>query len=224
MKHALLILSLIPLSTPALSAQLDYFMGGGLGGQWANLHTTGTYSNEPSNNSTLNYSNKDTTLAGIGQIRTGAIINSTHRIMITGAWTNELLFQDSTLEDSSGQITKNTTSLKQREVIFSYDYLHPINRHMSIFIGGSAGYINNNLQLAPASQYYNDNQKVKKSDFTYGIQLGAVYKLHDNWSADITYRRMFKSLDQTVESNEADTVNYSLEEYGNITISLDYHF
>ncbi|WP_273860231.1 porin family protein [Photobacterium sp. GSS17] len=92
---------------------------------------------------------------------------------------------------------------EQNMFLASYDYLLPVHQKVNLFAGVSAGFAD--------SEINNDSS----SDFVWGGQVGAMYKITDNWSTDLTYRY----LDQDYKENNTK-IDYSQQ----VVWSVDYHF
>ncbi|ELR66836.1 Outer membrane protein H1 [Photobacterium marinum] len=85
----------------------------------------------------------------------------------------------------------------------SYDYLLPVAQKVNLFAGVSAG-------VADSEVAGNSS-----TDFVWGGQVGAMYKINDNWSTDLTYRY----LDQDYSENST-----KLEDSQQVVLSVDYKF
>ncbi|WP_025548734.1 outer membrane protein, partial [Vibrio parahaemolyticus] len=92
---------------------------------------------------------------------------------------------------------------EQHSFLASYDYMVPVYKDISLFAGVSAGAAKNDI---------NDHSS---TDFVYGGQVGATYKISDNWSTDLTYRYLDQGYD------EKDT---KVDNSQQVFLSIDYHF
>ncbi|MGF1694840.1 porin family protein [Vibrio lamellibrachiae] len=208
MNKTLLALTITTLAAPSAMAT-EYFVGGGLG-----YHTTKA---EIANNG-HGYTGKNSGLAL--HIRGGAYITENHRLTGTANFVlNDEVYAESTPGLSGSDYT---IDFKQTEFLMSYDYIHSISSDFSVFGGATAGMVKNTLK--EEERYYNFpylsySVEESKSDFTYGLQVGAQYKLTNDLSADLQYRHMFESFSYT-EGNYKE----SISNHGEFTISLDYRF
>ncbi|MGR5065171.1 porin family protein [Photobacterium sp. DNB22_13_2] len=92
---------------------------------------------------------------------------------------------------------------KQNTLLASYDYLVPVHKDINVFAGVSAGVANSHINHRSST------------DFVYGGQVGAMYKINENWSTDLTYRY----LDQDYDKNDTKVENSQ-----QVVLSVDYHF
>ncbi|EGU9030403.1 outer membrane beta-barrel protein [Vibrio parahaemolyticus] len=92
---------------------------------------------------------------------------------------------------------------EQHSFLASYDYMVPVYKDISLFAGVSAGAAKNDINGHSST------------DFVYGGQVGASYKINENWSTDLTYRYLDQDYD------EKDT---KVDNSQQVFLSIDYHF
>ncbi|GDY26836.1 MULTISPECIES: porin family protein [unclassified Agarivorans] len=93
--------------------------------------------------------------------------------------------------------------LSQNTFLASYDYLYPLNEQFSLFAGASMG---------AADSEINDQSS---TEFVWGGQVGAIYNINSNWSAELSYRYL---------EQDYEEANFSLNDTQQVMLSVDYHF
>ncbi|MEZ8861384.1 outer membrane beta-barrel protein [Vibrio sp. 10N.247.311.51] len=222
MKKTIIALSTLALASTSVSAfdlNPEFFVGGGVGYHHAKFESKWTGGAEGDS-----WSDKesDTAKGAAFSVRTGAYLTPNHRVTLTANFTG-----DNELYSDSDEDSKYTENLKQSEYLASYDYLHYLNADFALFAGVTAGVVQNTLTFEDKYNGETSKDKYKETDFTYGLQVGAQYKINTNWSADLQYRHMFES-SSVSESGSWDTGyyknTYTVKNHGELTLSVDYRF
>ncbi|MCW8335384.1 porin family protein [Vibrio sp. SCSIO 43135] len=210
MKKALLALTIASLTAPAAMAT-EFFIGGGMGYHSAKIKLE---END-------GYSNRETATGSAFHIRGGAYLTENHRITATINYTG-----DNKLHREHGENGgKFAADLAQTEYLLSYDYVHAINSEFSVFGGPTIGFTTNEATLALShSELPRATIQAEESstDFVYGLQAGAQYKITNNISADFQYRYMFESYSTTLDNQWESKI--TVPNNSEFTISLDYRF
>ncbi|CDS96353.1 outer membrane beta-barrel protein [Vibrio coralliirubri] len=220
MKKTIIALSTLALASTSVSAfdlNPEFFVGGGVGYHHAKFEYKFNEVDEVDGNASGKESN--TAKGAAFSVRTGAYLTPNHRVTLTANFTgdNELYkYSDGDLDE-----------LKQSEYLASYDYFHYLNSEFSLFGGVTAGIVQNKHTEIWNEETSRVKETHKETDFTYGLQVGAQYKINTNWSADLQYRHMFES-SSVSESNSWDTGyykdTYTVKNHGELTLSVDYRF
>ncbi|MBE8575033.1 outer membrane beta-barrel protein [Vibrio sp. OPT18] len=220
MKKTIIALSTLALASTSVSAfdlNPEFFVGGGVGYHHAKFEYKFNDVDEVDGNASGKESN--TAKGAAFSVRTGAYLTPNHRVTLTANFTgdNELY------KDSYGDLDE----LKQSEYLASYDYFHYLNSEFSLFGGVTAGIVQNKHTVSWDEEGDSGKETNKETDFTYGLQVGAQYKINTNWSADLQYRHMFES-SSVSESDSWDTGyykdTYTVKNHGELTLSVDYRF
>jgi opacity protein-like surface antigen len=113
-------------------------------------------------------------------------------------------------------------------VIVSYDYMHSMTDDISLFGGATLGWVKNKATLSGSvsvdDEVISDSESISDRTFQTGLQVGAQYKVNENWTTDLTYRRMFNSMDKKVVWDEDDYERYEVKGHSSLTLSVDYRF
>jgi opacity protein-like surface antigen len=235
MKKTLAVVSASLLATPVLANDVQYFVGGGLGGQYISVSEGNSYEGEYDNYAYSSDSSSEQTAFGSSiHIRTGMIFSQNHRVTLTANFTGDTEISSYSSSYSDGEWSTGKDEIKQTELLLSYDYIHALNNNVSIFGGATVGTISNELSRSDKGYdpYYDEewseSNSLKGSDFGYGLQIGAQYKINENWSADLTYRHMFSTLDKSTTLIESDrwteTSTGKVNNHGVFTVTVDYRF
>ncbi len=222
MKKTIIALSTLALASTSVSAfdlNPEFFVGGGVGYHHAKFESKYSEVYESDN-----WSGKESNTAkgAAFSVRTGAYLTPNHRVTLTANFTG-----DNELYSDSDEYGKYTENLKQSEYLASYDYLHYLNAEFALFAGATAGVVQNTLTFEDKYNGETSKDKYKETDFTYGLQVGAQYKINANWSADLQYRHMFESTSVS-QSESWDNGYYkdthTVKNHGELTLSVDYRF
>ncbi|WEM45189.1 porin family protein (plasmid) [Photobacterium sp. DA100] len=176
-------------AAPVLANTTDWFVGGGVGYQNDAVK-------QDFGNSQLTSSKNAEGMTY--QLRGGVVINDQHRVMGTYSY-----FSD----DVNGLLGERKQT--QNMFLASYDYLIPVHQNINLFAGVSAGFADNEFKNK-ATGFTADS-----TDFVWGGQVGAQYKINNNWSTDLTYRLLDQDYDKL--GNEVD---YTQQ----VVWSVDYKF
>lgn len=152
------------------------------------------YQNDKIERSGMLYSNKNVEDASY-QFRGGAIINDQHRFTATYSY----------YESKFDGIFANDYT--QNMYLASYDYLIPVHQKVNLFAGATMGYSDTKIKNTLSSN--------SSTDFVWGGQVGAQYKLSNNLSTDLTYRY----LDQDYQKG-VNKIDYTQQ----VVWSVDYKF
>ena len=174
-------------ATPALANNADWFIGGGIGYQNDAVKQDFGVADSSKNAEDMTY-----------QLRGGVILQDQHRLMGTYSY-----FSD----DVNGLLGER--KMTQNMFLASYDYLIPVHQHINLFAGVSAGFADNTMKNKTSGV------EVDSTDFVWGGQVGAQYKIDQNWSTDLTYR----ILDQDYDKFGSE-VDYTQQ----VVWSVDYRF
>ncbi|MEG3692887.1 outer membrane beta-barrel protein [Vibrio coralliirubri] len=222
MKKTIIALSTLALASTSVSAfdlNPEFFVGGGVGYHHAKFESKWT---EVAEGDSWSDKESDTAKGAAFSVRTGAYLTPNHRVTLTANFTG-----DNELYSDSDEYGKETQNLKQSEYLASYDYLHYLNADFALFAGVTAGVVQNTITFEYKDIDGTDKEKDKETDFTYGLQVGAQYKINSNWSADLQYRHMFESTSVSDSWNDEygygnDT--FTVKNNGELTLSVDYRF
>ncbi|CAH7390439.1 Opacity protein-like surface antigen [Vibrio chagasii] len=207
-------------STQALAADVDYFVGGGLGGQFADAKMFEGYDPIKEPRFEDDFDSLDKTSGAMNfHVRGGAIIDNTHRFTFTINHAG-----DDKLSNYSEDGYSETLELKQLEFLVSYDYMYGLTNDVSVFGGVSLGSVKNQYTWTDSDTEGTSKDKIKSTDLAAGLQVGAQYKINDNWSTDLTYRHMFSSMDEKLDHGEGYYEKYEVNGHGSLTLSVDYRF
>lgn len=134
------------------------------------------------------------------QLRGGAILNDHHRFAGTYSY-----------KEDKFNVLGDSVKQEQHMFLASYDYLFPVGNSgkFNLFAGLSAGVADN--KIAGDSQ----------SDFVWGGQVGAEYRLTQNWSTELGYRYLDQDYENTGPSIGQ---NFSLDDTQQLYLSIDYRF
>jgi opacity protein-like surface antigen len=69
-----------------------------------------------------------------------------------------------------------------------------------------------------------DSESISDRAFQTGLQVGAQYKVNENWPTDLTYRRMYNSMDKKVVWDEDEYERYEVKGHSFLTLSVDHRF
>lgn len=233
MKKTLLAMVAASAFTAPAFASVDYFVGGGLGSQFATYQESyeGRITEDGNEIGSASSKNESSALGNGFHIRTGAIINDHHRVTFTANWTNDLVINEFKVSDSEGYFEHDSIYLNQAEYLLSYDYLHPISNNVAIFGGATVGSVKNTHTDISKYSDGEDKEVFSDSGIGWGLQFGAQYTITENWSTDITYRHMFSSPVHSYKEEASEdglkgtyTETYEVASHSSITISLDYRF
>lgn len=212
MKKTLGLLMIASLSSSAYAA--DFFIGAGTGYQGTKAEI---------NDSEFGIFNEKAQGAAF-HIRAGLYLEDNHRFTATiNHMVDSKLYGNSLGQDPVGQSLN--IDLAQTEYLVSYDYIHAVTSDFSVFGGATIGLVNNRVEMSyyETDGGYSDSHKGSQTDFTYGFQVGAQYKIMDNLSADLQYRHMFESYSETDEWEYGST-KLSIPYNNQISLTLDYRF
>ncbi|MGR5063782.1 porin family protein [Photobacterium sp. DNB22_13_2] len=174
-------------ATPVLANTTDWFVGGGIGYQNDAVKQDVLGSKSSKNAEDMTY-----------QLRGGVVINEQHRLMGTYSYFND---------DVNGLLGEREQT--QNMFLASYDYLIPVHQKINLFAGVSAGFADNEFKHKATGV------TVDSTDFVWGGQVGAQYKINNSWSTDLTYRLLDQDYDKL--GNEID---YTQQ----VVWSVDYKF
>lgn len=208
-KLTLLTLAASVVAVPAMATNVEYFVGGGLGGQFNGVTISdedGKWFDESGNAMNMH-------------LRGGLVIEQNHRVTFTANFAGDAELFSHT--DSDGE--KEIYELKQSEFLVSYDYLHNIAKDIDLFVGVSTGWVKNKLSGEYIYDDITEKDSISDTSFAMGFQVGAQYRIDNNWSTDLTYRHMFSSMDKKFGDDEYFE-RVEVEGHGALTLSLDYRF
>ena len=152
-------LALSLLSTSALAADPQWFVGGGLANQNDMVKDKAD---------AISFEGSDIAY----QIKAGTILEDTHRI------TAEFNYSDNIIKKAS------KAEIKQQSFLISYDYLIPLNNKFNVFAGLTTGM--SKAKLTFSEDDYKVSDSFNK--FTWGGQVGADYNINENFTASLSYR------------------------------------
>ncbi|MCQ1058047.1 porin family protein [Photobacterium sp. ZSDE20] len=173
-------------ATPALANTTEWFVGGGIGYQNDKVEQDFILAHPSKNAEDVTY-----------QFRGGAIVNDQHRFTATYSY----------FEDKYNGALGFENKLTQNMYLASYDYLIPVQEKVNLFAGVTMGYADNKIKTDFGSN--------SSTDFVWGGQVGAQYKLSNNLSTDLTYRY----LDQDYKEG-LNQIDYTQQ----VVWSVDYRF
>ncbi|MEF1291828.1 outer membrane beta-barrel protein [Vibrio sp. M260118] len=209
-------LSLILLATLSTSAYAtEFFIGGGTGYQ--------------SMKGEINDSEfgifDDKAQGAAFHLRGGVYLDQNHRFTATINHMVDSSFHRNRLNQEPENLS-SSIDLAQTEYLVSYDYVHAMTADLSVFGGATAGWVNNRVEMSIYDRDSGDSasHKASQTDVTYGLQVGAQYKILDNLSADLQYRHMFESYSDTINWDNGDTTKLSIPYNNQISLSFDYRF
>ncbi|MGY5450683.1 porin family protein [Agarivorans sp. MS3-6] len=93
--------------------------------------------------------------------------------------------------------------LSQNSFLASYDYLYSLNDQFSLFAGVSAGAADSEIN------------EQSSTEFVWGGQVGAMYKINRHWSTELAYRYL---------EQDYEEAGFKLNDTQQIVLSVDYHF
>lgn len=213
MKKQLSLLVIASLSSSVYAT--EFFIGAGGGYQGAKGEVSdsefGTFS--------------DNAKGGAFHIRAGLYLEDNHRFTATiNHMVDSSLYRNRLNEEP--EHVSSGVDLAQTEYLISYDYLHALTSDLSLFGGATVGLVNNRVEMSIYNRDTGDgaSHKASHTDFTYGLQVGAQYQILDNLSADLQYRHMFESYDNTINWESGETTKVSIPYNNQISLSFDYRF
>ncbi|TKB57573.1 porin family protein [Ferrimonas aestuarii] len=134
------------------------------------------------------------------QGRFGVILNDNHRFSGTYSY-----------KEDDFSAAGDDFKLYQNLFLASYDYMHAIDDagKFNLFAGLSAGVVNNK---------FDGNAN---SDFVWGGQVGAEYRITQKWSTELGYRYLDQDYD---EPGHRIGGQYQLDTSHQFYLSVDYRF
>lgn len=159
--------SLVAASTSMMAMDLQYYLGGGIQRIDANIKSSldiPSYSYSESSSDSV----KDTGY----YLKTGTILNKTHRISIS-------------YNDNSKDVTDASI------VLGNYDYLIPLNNEFRLYTGIHAG--NASIKISDT-----DLGDIKSSGLAYGAQVGAIYDITKNIEFELGLAYSKYNVDKTI--------------------------
>ncbi|WP_144213102.1 outer membrane beta-barrel protein [Shewanella donghaensis] len=158
---------------------------------------------------TVGYANYNASSAGLSNTQESGI-NYQYRSAITLNPSNRLY----------GAYSYNSDDMTQHEgLLVSYDRLFSVDDTHNIkwFIGASAGFSGNEIQLTDLDRSYQDSG----SSYVYGGQVGFLFDLGHDFTSEIGFRYLKHNVTSSMEYNSSDL---SVNDAEQIYFGIDFTF